>query len=92
MPITSERDATDQHGRPPTRITVTVNGDPVILTDRRMTGTQIKAAAVEQGADLQQDFQLSVKRGHHYDVVGNDEVITVHEGEEFIAVATDENS
>jgi hypothetical protein len=92
MSTTSERDVPDQHGRPPTRVAVTVNGDPVILPERRMTGAEIKAAAVEQGADLQLDFQLSVKRGDHYAVVDDGEVITVHEGEEFIAVATDENS
>lgn len=92
MSTTSERDVTDQDGRPPARIAVTVNNDPVILPARRMTGAEIKAAAIEQGADLQLGFQLSVKRGHHYDVVGDDEVITVHKGDEFIAVAADDNS
>lgn len=92
MSTTSERDAADQHERPPTRIAVTVNDHPIILPARRMTGAQIKAAAVEQGADLQVGFQLSVERGHHYDVVGDDEVVEVHKGEEFIAVAPDDNS
>jgi hypothetical protein len=92
MSTTSERDTPDLHDRPPTRIAVTVNTDPVILSARQMTGAEIKAAAVEQGADLHLGFQLSVKRGHHYDVVGDDEVITVHEGEDFIAVAADDNS
>ncbi|MER6667411.1 multiubiquitin domain-containing protein [Amycolatopsis japonica] len=91
MSTTTEA-AADGHGRPPTQIAVTVNNDPVTLPAHRMTGAEIKAAAVEQGADLQTDFQLSVKKGKHYDVVGDSEVISVHEGQEFIAVAADDNS
>ncbi|OXM45451.1 multiubiquitin domain-containing protein [Amycolatopsis alba] len=93
MSTTTEPEpAADRHGRPPARIAVTVNNDPVELPAHRMTGAEIKAAAVEQGADLQTDFQLSVKKGKHYDVVGDDEVISVHKGQEFIAVAADDNS
>lgn len=92
MSMTNDLAAAEQHGRPPVRIAVTVNTDRVVLPARRITGAEIKAEAVEQGADLQLGFQLSVKRGHHYDIVGDDEVIPVHEGDEFIAVAADDNS
>jgi len=92
MSTTSERQAPGQHDRPPVRIAVTVNDDQVILTEHRLNGAQIKAAAVEQGADLQISFQLSVERGHRYHVVDDDEVITVHEGDKFVAVAADDNS
>ncbi|WP_410630977.1 multiubiquitin domain-containing protein [Amycolatopsis sp. cmx-4-83] len=92
MSTTSERQAPGHHGKPPVRIAVTVNDDPVILSEHRLSGAQIKSAAVEQGADLQIDFQLSVERGHHFDVVGDDEVITVHEHDKFVAVAADDNS
>lgn len=92
MTTTNELDAADQPGRPPIRIAVEVNNHRVILPARKMTGAQIKAASIEQGADLQPDFQLSVKRGHHYDVVGDDDLIEVHERQEFIAVAADDNS
>ncbi|WP_410611104.1 multiubiquitin domain-containing protein [Amycolatopsis sp. lyj-109] len=91
MSATTER-ASDQHDRPPVRISVIVNDDRVILTEHRLNGAQIKTAAVEQGADLRIGFQLSVKRGDHFHVVDDDEVITVHEDDEFVAVAADDNS
>jgi hypothetical protein len=91
MSATTEH-ASDRHDRPPVRISVTVNDDRVILTEHRLNGAQIKTAAVEQGADLQIAFQLSVKRGDHFHVVDDDEVITVQEDDEFVAVAADDNS
>ncbi|UOZ03493.1 multiubiquitin domain-containing protein [Amycolatopsis sp. WQ 127309] len=92
MSTTSERHAPGHHDQPPVRISVTVNDDRVVLSEHRLSGAQIKAVAVEQGADLQVGFQLSVKRGHRFHVVDDDEVITVHEHDEFVAVAADDNS
>jgi hypothetical protein len=78
-------------GRPRT-IRVTLNQQSVDLPGREITGLEVKEAAVEQGVDIKLDFQLSVKHGDRYEVVGDTDTITVHEGEEFLAVAPDDNS
>jgi hypothetical protein len=73
-------------------VTVTVNNHPVTLAKHKMTGLEIKQEAMAQGAELELNFQLSVKRGNHYDVITDDMEITVHEGQEFLAIAPDDNS
>ncbi|TQM84508.1 multiubiquitin [Saccharothrix saharensis] len=87
--VTAEN--SDTH-RPPRHLQVTVNGQQVMLDDRRMTGLEIKRAAIAQGVAITETFQLSVKQGKHYDVVGNTDEVTVREGLEFLAVAPDDNS
>jgi hypothetical protein len=77
-------------GRPRT-IRVTVNRQPVDLPDREVTGLEVKQAAIAQRVQIQLDFQLSVKHDR-YEVIGDTETITVHENEEFLAVAPDDNS
>ena len=37
-------------------------------------------------------FVLSVQRGNHYQVVGDEDVIAIHEGLDFVAVTGDDNS
>jgi Multiubiquitin len=76
----------------PRSVRVTVNGQPVDLPDREMTGREIKEAAIEQGVKIQPSFQLSVKHGNRYEVVGDTDLVKVHANEEFLAVAPDDNS
>jgi hypothetical protein len=73
-------------------VLVTANEHDVLLPEREMTGLEIKQAAIAQGAELELGFQLSVKKGSHYDIVADTDVVKVHKGQEFIAVGTDENS
>jgi hypothetical protein len=73
-------------------ITVSVNGQPVVLPDREVTGLEVKQAAVAQGLPIGLEFQLSVKRGNRYQVVDDTDTIKVHQGQEFLAVAPDDNS
>ena len=73
-------------------ITVTVNGQPVTLPDREVTGLEVKQAAIAQGLPIGLEFQLSVKRGSRYQVVDDTDTIKVHQGQEFLAVAPDDNS
>jgi hypothetical protein len=42
--------------------------------------------------EIQTDFPLSVKRGHQFVGVSDEETIRVREGEEFLAVPPDDNS
>ncbi len=76
----------------PRSITVTVNGQPVTLPDREVTGLEVKQAAIAQGVAIGLDFQLSVKHGNRYQVVDDTDPIKVHQGQEFLAVAPDDNS
>lgn len=91
---TSATDNTERldGNRPRPTIQVTVNSQPVDLPDREMTGSQIKHAAIEQGVAIQANFQLSVKHGHRYEVVGDTDTLRVRQRQEFLAVAPDDNS
>lgn len=73
-------------------VTVVVNNQRVVLTEHPMTGLEIKQAAIAQGVAIEVGFQLSVKRGNRYHVVKDDEPVAVHKGQEFLAVAPDDNS
>ena len=77
----------------PRTITVTVNySHTVELPERLMTGLEIKQAAMAQGVEIESSFQLSAKRGHLYEVIGDTDTIRVHQREEFLVVAPDDNS
>ncbi|WP_238006121.1 multiubiquitin domain-containing protein [Dactylosporangium sp. AC04546] len=82
---------TDGDRRPHT-VQVTVNNQPVGLPDRELTGLKIKQIAIEQGVAIQPNFQLSVKHGNRYEVVGDTDTLKVHRNQEFLAVAPDDNS
>lgn len=83
----------DAHESPKPDITITVNNSPVVLPQGQYTGHQIKQAAIDQGAsDVALDFVLSVQRGNHYDVVGDDDLIQIHPHLDFVAVTGDDNS
>jgi hypothetical protein len=73
-------------------VTIKVNDDPVTV-ERRLTGAQIKQAAIAAGVPIQPDFVLSrVLPNGKQKGVDNDEEITLHEGEEFWAIPGDDNS
>jgi hypothetical protein len=73
-------------------VDVAVNNYRVTLTLDRMTGMEIKLEAAAQGADLEAGFHLSVKTGSRYRVIEDEEVIEVRNGQEFLAIAPDDNS
>jgi UPF0288 family protein (methanogenesis marker protein 3) len=86
---THVEEATHDRSHP---VEVTVNGQPVTLPDQEVTGLQIKEAAIAQGVQIGLNFELSVKRGNRYQIVGDTDRIRVHKGQEFLAVAPDDNS
>lgn len=71
---------------------VHVNHQHVVLHGHHLTAAQIKQAAIEQGVRIEPDFQLSVLHGKRYEVLADTDVVAVHEGQEFRAVAPDDNS
>jgi hypothetical protein len=79
--------------RPVKQAAVTVNNQPVELPKGTITGLAIKEAAIAQHVLIQLSFQLSVRRGpRQTQIIGDNEVIDVHDGLEFVAVAGDDNS
>ncbi len=74
-------------------VQITVNKNPVLIDGPRVTGLQIKEAAIAQGVNIQLSFQLTEELGNRQRrVVGDSDVVTVHKGSKFFAVAGDDNS
>jgi hypothetical protein len=79
--------------RPGETITIKVNDDPVILTDKHQTGASIKAAAITQHVPIQQDFDLSEVLPHGKQrPITVDKKVEVKDGDEFWAIPGDDNS
>jgi Multiubiquitin len=74
-------------------IEIEVNKKRVDIHQREVTGNEIKAAAIQQGVSIEQDFLLYiVLEGGHLDRVQDDEKVTVREGERFRAITPDDVS
>ena len=74
-------------------ITITVNDQSVPLTEHRVDGAQIKAAAIAAKVPIQPDFVLSrVLPGGKQEIIPDDKQISVHQGEAFWAIPGDDNS
>ncbi len=74
-------------------IEVTINKRAVVLDDSKVTGAEIKAAAIAQGVPIQADFVLfEVKGGRHLKQVGDQDRVTLQNGDQLQAVAPDDNS
>lgn len=72
---------------------VTVNGQFVVLSQKRVTGLEIKQAAVAAGVSIQLDFVLSeVRPNGEQKIIPDDREVTVKEGDEFWAIPGDDNS
>jgi hypothetical protein len=80
-----------EHHRP---VTVKVNTKPVVLPRRRVTGLEIKEAAIAQGVEIELDFILTLEAHGHKpaETIDDGETITVTEHSEFIANGGDDDS
>jgi Multiubiquitin len=85
---------TEVTGKPDTdEIRVTVNGQFVVLASRKVTGLQVKEAAIAAGVPIQLDFVLSeVRPSGEQKIIPDDREITVKSGDEFWAIPGDDNS
>ena len=73
--------------------TITVNKQPVRIQGPKATGLEIKQAAIDQGVSIELDFLLKlVKPNGDYQIVGDDDVVTVNKNSVFKANAGDDNS
>lgn len=77
----------------PKEVTVEINGNPMVLDEKVMTGLEIKQAAIAQGQQIQPDFVLQLQRPNgEYDVIGDHDEVRVHKGMDFTCIAPDDNS
>lgn len=73
-------------------VVIHVNELPV-RTPERVTGLEIKDAAIDQGVPIQEDFVLSEELSDRKTkIVGDQDVVHVNEHSRFVAVAPDDNS
>jgi len=74
-------------------INVKINSRPVTFSQEKVTGLEIKCAAIEQGVAIQKDFLLfEVQPNSRLKQIGNDESINLKEGQTFRVTADDDNS
>jgi hypothetical protein len=77
----------------PPSFTITLNTKPVPMNHHRVTGLQVKEAAIAADVQIELDFQLSVRRPNgKFEVVADDEPVAINRSSEFRAVAPDDNS
>lgn len=74
-------------------VEVLVNFKAVRLTEHRLTGCEIKQAAISQGVRIQLDFVLFELVGpNRRELIRDDQIVEVRMGERFEAVPGDDNS
>ena len=74
-------------------VDVVVNKKSVEISGPSTTGLEIKEAAIAQGLQIELSFLLSEKIGEHKTrVIGDSDTVHLHPGQEFVAVADDDNS
>lgn len=75
-------------------VTVTVNNKPVVLARHRVTGLEIKQAAIAQEVQIELDFILTLEAhdGQPAKTIDDNETITVTEHSEFSANDGDDDS
>lgn len=90
----------DPHGAAPVEahtaphpVDVLVNFKAVTLWTERVTGFEIKEAAIKQGVSIQLDFVLFEDHGEgRRELVRDDQVVQVRRGARFEAIPGDDNS
>lgn len=70
-------------------VTISVNQTQVTVP-RKLTGEELKEAAIKAGVPIQLDFNLYRKEGANYEPITDDEQVTVHKDEQFRCVAADD--
>ncbi len=92
-PTSNDHLDASEGARPMRTITVEFNFVSLNLPKERMTGAEIKAAAIAAGLPIEPGFVLSVARhGDNFEVVGDDETVKIRKGLSFTCVAADDNS
>lgn len=88
-------ESTEEHGQQAKGHTVEifVNDQPVTVAGPRVTGLQIKEAAIAADLPIDLGFQLIEELPHDRTrIVGDRETVEVRPGSRFLALAPDDNS
>jgi Multiubiquitin len=81
------------HINPQATVHVTVNGKPVVLTKRHMTGLEIKRAAITQHVAIEITFMLQEELPNgHQKIIGDNDSVEVGNHDRFTAIPNDDNS
>lgn len=91
----TENDAKPDKEKDKTKVVVTMNRKyQVTLPTHRVTGREVKQAAIDQGVPIQIDFLLTMEahEGAPARSVGDDETVTVTKNTVFTANDGDDNS
>lgn len=73
-------------------VTIQVNNNPVEVEGPRISGLEIKQAAIDQGVEIQIDFQLAEIKDAKRQIICDDDIVTVNKNSKFVATAPDDNS
>lgn len=74
-------------------VIVKVNNHEVTFHDHKATGLEIKKTAISQKVPIQVDFALFEMKGQgQLKQIGDREIVELHKGQAFRAVAPDDNS
>jgi hypothetical protein len=74
-------------------VVITVNEHPVQIEGPRVTGLEVKDAAIAAGVQIQRDFMLTQELANGQSkVIGDADTVTVNKNSRFDAVAGDDNS
>lgn len=74
-------------------VSILVNDQAVHVDGPKTTGMQIKEAAIRAGLQIDLGFQLIEELPHDRTrIVGDEDVVEVHAGSRFLALAPDDNS
>jgi hypothetical protein len=77
----------------PRETEIIVNERAVRIAGHKASGLEIKRSAIAQGVSIHLDFVLSEEIGQHQSrIVGDKDIVELHSGSSFIAVAPDDNS
>ena len=85
--------AANKQGPKPKTIDLKVNGKPVVMDDKQVTGAEIKAAAIAHGVNIQPSFvlQLELPNGTGQ-IIGDADPVKIHNNMSFTAIRPDDNS
>jgi sulfur carrier protein ThiS len=91
---TEHRELNDgQHEQGHHTITIMVNEQPVRLNGHTATGSEIKAAAIDQGMQIEHNFVLLVKVSDDItSVIDDEEEVPLHEHLPFIAISNEQQT
>jgi Multiubiquitin len=73
-------------------VTIKVNNQPVEFKTHHAMGLTLKETAIAQHVKIELDFSLFKRSDGHSEPIADDQRIQLHQGEEFRAVAPDDQS